>query len=275
MNHYTPFNDNPQVIYVPTDSSTGGIDTHEIDQFRQGVEIRTNHQRFIGNQPKIWSGNLEHTVDVTTIGQARSFVEFDNSLLFGDLPEFDPVAYIQMGPSYPLPIIFNDGPQKEEEAYMEPLTFPFRKWTPEGPFYAHRVAGTVEDGNDIDTIYRNSNRTEQFQDYLDPLQNRHFLDEGSIYWGPIENSIKTPGWIPGTERTLRPFDDTTYGNIPKSLKSANSSLVSILMKMNMNLDGDIRPSQTRSANANTFIYGRDAAIYGTDSIAFSGMTRGS
>lgn len=274
MTLYTPFNDNPEPTFVPTDEDTGGVDTREIDAYRQGVEIRTSHQRFAGNQPKIWAGNLNHVVDVDTIGQARSFVEYENSLLFEDMVEFNAVDYIMSYGNYPLPIIFNEGPQQEEEAFVEPITFPFRKYTPEGPFFARRVAGSIEDGNNFDTVFKNANRIAQFQDYQDPLQIRAFLDEGVSYWGPITNGIDTPGFTPGTERLLRAFDDTTLDDIPQSLR-AGTDMENVLIAMKMNLNEDLRPSCTRSANANTFVYGRDSAIYGTDSIAFLGTTRGS
>lgn len=273
---FTPFDDSQTVIYIPTDEDTGGIDTREIDLYRQGVELRTHHQRFVGNQPKLWSGALDHVVNTTTIGQARSFVEYENSLLFEDLPEFSPVAYIEQGTSYPLPIVMNDGPQQEEEAYMEPITIPFRKYTPEGPFYAHRVAGAIEDGNNFDTVYKNANRTAQFQDYLDPLQIRYFLDEGEQLWGTgdVQDKISTPGYTTGTERLLRAFDDTSLDDVPQSL-SAATDLENVLLLMQMNLNGDLRPAGTRSANANSFVYGRDSSVYGTDSITFIGRTRGS
>lgn len=275
MTEFTPFDDSQQVIYVPTDSDTGGIDTREIDSFRQGVEIQTNKQRFVGNQPKIWAGSLDHIVNVNTIGQARSFVEFENSLLFEDMPIFNAVNYINSNGTYPLPIIFNDGPQAEEEARMEPITIPFRKNSPEGPFYAHRVAGTLEDGNDFDTIFKSSNRISQFESYQSPLQYRVFLDEGAQLWGDGQTSdkIPTPNYTPGTETILRAFDDTTIDDVQESTQ-ATTDLLNVLLQLEMNLDMDMRPPRTRSANANTFIYGRNAKVYGTDSITFLGRTRG-
>jgi hypothetical protein len=270
---FTPFDDSQQVIYIPTDEDTGGISTLEIDPFRQGVEIKTNKQRFISTQPKIWAGSLEHTVEVNAIGQARSFTEFENSPIWSDLPEFDPVSYIELGEDYPLPIVFNEGPQQEEETSLEPITIPFRKNTNEGPFFAHRVAGQLEDGNNFDTIFRNSNQTSQFWDYDSPREQRLFLDEGQQVWGALSNGINTEGYSYGQERLLRAFDDTTIDDIPQST-DASSDLLGVLYGTKMNLDQDFRPSRTRSAGANTFVYGRDSAIYGTESFAFIGLTRG-
>jgi hypothetical protein len=289
---FTPFDDSQQVIYIPTDSGSGGADTLDIDPYRQGVEIKTNRQRFFSTQPKMWSGDLDHVVNTHTIGQARSFVEFDNSPLFLDLPEFDPVSYIVLGTNYPLPIIFNDGPQEEEETIIMPLTIPFRKNSNEGPFYAHRIAGEVDDGNDFDTVFKNANRTTQFWDYDAPRQQRYFLDEGQAIWGPAGEvpggggfffpstaapsalGITTDGYTFGQERLIAAFDDTTMDDIPQSTR-ASSDLLGVLYNMKMNLDLDMRPSRTRSSGANTFVYGRDSAIYGTDSITFLGQIRGS
>lgn len=273
---FTPFDDSRQIVYFSTNTDTGGSDTSEIDAYRQGVEIRTNRHRFYSTQPKIWAGDINHHINVTTIGQARSFTEYKNSLLYQDLPEFDPVAYIVLGLNYPLPIIFNEGPQQEEETSLEPITIPFRKKTTEGPYYAHRVAGSVEDGNNLDTIFKNTNRTSQFFDYDDPLEQSLFLDEGQNFFGDgtLENKIIIDGYSYARERLLRPFDDTAMSSIAKSTK-ASSDLLAILLKMNINLNQDLRPYKTRSAGANTFVYGRDSAIYGTDSIAYLGLTRGS
>ena len=271
---FTPFDDSQQVIYIPTDADTGGTDTSGIDAYRQGVEIKTNKQRFFSTQPKIWSGDFDHVVDLHVLGQARSFVEFDNSPLFQDLPEFDPVSFIVLGLDYPLPIVFNDGPQEEEETIIMPLTIPYRKNSNEGPFYAHRVAGQLEDGNNFDTIFGNSNRTTQFKDYLNPLQQRYFLDEGEAIWGSVSNGIVTDGYTFGQERLIRAFDDNQANALPRTT-NATSDLLAVLNTLDYNLGQDMRPLGTRSANANTFVYGRDSAIYGTDSITFLGTTRGS
>lgn len=272
---FTPFDDSQQVIYIPTDEDTGGSNTSEIDPYRQGVEIRTNRQRFFSTQPKIWAGDFDHAVNTNVIGQARSFVEYDNTLLYTDLPEFNPVSYIELGPDYPLPIVFNNGPQQEEETAIEPITIPFRKNSNEGPFFAHRVAGVIEDGNDFDTIFKNANRTTQFVDYDAPMQQRYFLDEGQTVWSnDLTTGIGSPGYISGGERTLRAFNDTTIDDIPESVRGVNTTLLNVLLQLDMNQNQDMRPARTKSANANTFVYGRDAAIYGTDSIAFLGLTRG-
>lgn len=271
---FTPFDDSQQVIYIPTNSGSGGMDTSQIDQFRQGVEIKTNHDRFMSTQPKIWSGDFDHYITYNPIGQARSFTEYENSQIWGDLPEFNPVLFIELGGDYPLPIVFNDGPQEEEETILEPITIPFRRSSTEGPFFAHRVAGQIEDGNNFDTIFKNSNRTSQFWEYDEPVQQRLFLDEGQAIYGSISDGITTEGYVFGEERLIRAFDDTTLDDIQQST-SASSDLMDVLLGIQMNLNHDFRPARSRSAGANTFIYGRDSYKYNTDSIAYIGKIRGS
>lgn len=271
---FTPFDDSQQIIYIPTNSGSGGMDTSQIDQFRQGVEIKTNHDRFMSTQPKIWSGDFNHYVTYNPIGQARSFTEYENSQIWGDLPEFNPILFIELGGDYPLPIVFNDGPQEEEETILEPITIPFRRNSIEGPFFAHRVAGQIEDGNNFDTVFKNSNRTSQFWEYDEPVQQRLFLDEGQAIYGSISDGITTEGYVFGEERLIRAFDDTTLDDIQQST-SASSDLMDVLLGIKMNLNDDFRPARSRSAGANTFIYGRDSYKYNTDSIAYIGKIRGS
>lgn len=271
---YSPFDDARTVVYIPTDSDTGGIETSAIDPFRQGVEIKTNKQRFVGMQPKIWAGNLDHFVKVTTIGQARSYTEYENTKIFEDLSKYNPVSYIELGSNYPLPIIFNEGPQQEEEASIEPITIPYRKNGTEGPFFARRVAGSVEDGNNIDTVFKNTNKIAQFIDYDPPQDQRWFLDEGTNYWGSSDNGIVIDGYIMASERTLSPFDDTSIDDIPQFIPNITDDMFNVLIQMKVNLNEDFRPNRTKAANANTFVYGRDSSKYGTDSLAYLGLTRG-
>lgn len=273
---FTPFNDTlrstPDNFY-PASTASVGMDTSGVDGYRQGVEINTNRQRFYSTQPKMWSGDLDHAISPHPIGQARSFVEYTNTGSWKDTIKFDPTLYLQLGPLYPLPIVFNDGPAEQEEASLMPLTIPFRIINNEGPVFAHRIRGQVEDGNNFDTAFKNSNRTTMFKDYVDSTQPRPFLDEGQAIWGSV-TGINISGYIFGSERLIRPYDDTAIDVICASTR-ATSDLYNVLVAMSMDLAQDFRPSKTRSSNANTFVYGRDSAIYGTDSIAFMGNIKGS
>lgn len=195
---FTPFNDTDQPrieqAVLAADVVSGGMDTTLVDPYREGVNIRTARHRFNSTQPKLWAGNLNHYVTVRTIGQARSFTEFDNSAVFVDQPisvsnpthpaDFNPIQYIQ-DPEYPFPIIFNNGPQQEEEAIIEPFTIKFRRPSIEGQVTARSVKANLEDGNTFDSDQRAANRIEQFISFTPPNEPRFFLDEGEAYVGEV------------------------------------------------------------------------------------------
>jgi len=184
---FTPFQDTdtPRVQKAIQNfaNATQGYDTAQINQYRQGVSIRTSRHLFETTQPKIWAGNLGHAVRVITIGQARDFTEFEDDPKFEELPEFNPSWYIE-DEDYPFPIIFNNGPQQEEEAIVEPFTIPFRKANPFGNFVPRTPKAGLEDGNNFDNYDGGTNRVEQFIEYNQPRTARFFLDEGVEYWGP-------------------------------------------------------------------------------------------
>lgn len=279
IGEFTPYNDTDgprvQEAVKTFEIGTQGYDTSQIDRFRQGVSMRTNEHVYETMQPKIWAGNLKHVTRVVTIGQARSFTEFFDTKLFEEKPEFNPVWYIE-DPDYPFPIIFNDGPQEEEEAIIEPFTIPMRKKSIEGPFYPRTPKASLEDGNGFDDLRGGTNRVEQFIDYAQPLDPRFFLDEGQEYFGGVNNgSIIIEGFTPVIIRNLDPFNDTKDESIVDRLETNDADFISAVKALDVDLSEDIRETFTRkSATAGGDVYGPDNAIYGTDSIAFRGTTRG-
>lgn len=196
IGEFTPFNDTDgpriQQAVLEFNNVVSGYDTTVVDRFRQGVNLTLPRYVYQSLQPKVWTGRLDHQARVVTIGQARSFTEFEDSTIFEEQPEFNPVWYIE-DPNYPFPIVFNNGPQQEEEAIIEPFTIPMRKNTNIGPFYPRSVKGSVEDGNSFDNLDGSSNFVEQFIDYDAPLDPRFFLDEGQGYFGtfPTASHLNT------------------------------------------------------------------------------------
>jgi len=199
-NEFTPFHDGDTPRTEKASNLriniTQGYDTRAIDKFRQGVSIRTSKDVYGSTQPKIWAGNLNHYVKVTTYGQARDFTEFENDPKFEELPKFNPAWYITASSSsivggnivrmstYPFPIVFNDGPQQEEEASIEPFIIPFRKAYPYGNYFPRSIKANLEDGNNFDNLDGGTTRIEQFIEYDIPTTPRFFLDEGVEYFGP-------------------------------------------------------------------------------------------
>jgi hypothetical protein len=220
----------------------------------------------------------------------RSWTEFENTTEYYDntIP-FDPVYYIKSQNNgiitYPFPIYFNNGPQEGEETSIEPLTIPFRLITSigEGAFPVRRPKGNLEDGNPTQNIPQSNNRILQFIEYNSPLTPNPFLDAGQEYIGSgsIQNAIIREGYVDFILRLGDPFDDTETETIVKELQFNAGSISgqtykNALLKLQLDLDEDIRDTYTqKSATAGYTVYGPDQGRYGTDSIAYSGWSRGS
>lgn len=250
---FTPFDDTQSKPRQPQPTNSG-YDTTSWDVFRQGVEISTNKFRFLGTQPKLWSGNIDGSSDFVTYGQAPSTIDANSIGLeskFNDASNFDPISFVSMGSAYPLPIVFNDGPAQELEAILEPLTIPFRRNTNEGTYHAHAIRGELEDGNNFDSfIALSTNRIEQFSEYSVPINTSFFLDEGPGYFGNISRNP----YASGIEKILTAYDDT------KCDSARDSGILSLNKK---------------SMSAGYTYYGLNAGQVGTDSIAFGGWGLGS
>lgn len=158
---YKPFNDN-EFHYGKTyrTSVTGGIDTREVDNYREGINLRTINDIFNSTQLKVTftdgngdltskpNGELSHEATFVIPGQAPSFVQFTNNNLFADhisgfegyylsgstrLPRT--VQYLvnsakivegSLSSSAVFPFYLNGGPQNEAEAIVELLPVPNR-----------------------------------------------------------------------------------------------------------------------------------------------------
>lgn len=270
---FSPFDDTQNKPRGPR-PTRNGYNTSGWDQYRQGVEIINDRFRFLGTQPKMWSGNTDGSVSVVTYGQPRGAIEENPIGLeskFLDLPRFDPVAYISMGVAYPVPIQFNEGPLQQNEAVLEPLAIPFRKHSNEGPFFAHAIRGELEDGNNFDSyVTRNTNRIEQFVDFAAPKTPRFFLDEGGDTFG----GIRRDPFAADIERKFTPFDDTLPYSPEKRLQTSNSTIKDLVAASARIGDG-LLPYGKKSVPAGWSYYGLNAGQYGTDSIVFGGWARGS
>lgn len=288
---FSPYNDSdPQNSIINAisiyEQVGSGSNTSAVDGLRQGVEIRTNRHLFKSNQPKIWAGNFQHATKITTLGQARSWSEYQNNIAWHDnIIEFNPVQYITDKEQYPFPIYFNNGPQQGEECVIEPLTIPYRleKSVVEGAWPIHRVRGNLEDGNPDTNLPQGNSRTSQLIPYEQQLVSDPFLDFGSYYLGagPIDESIPVEGYIDYVRTVMTPYDDTKDEEIVKQVillgdDSGDEDYLNLLKRLDINLDEDLRQDYTvKSATAGYSVYGPDQARYGTDSVAYVGWLRGS
>jgi len=289
---FTPFDDSNDArvnrAATQTVLATSSIDTREYDAFRQGINISTETYRFKGSGAKIWAGNIHGYTTVRTFGQTISFTEFFNNKSFYDRPDFDPTLYLELGPNYPKPIEFNDGPQQNKECILMPLTIPFRKGLDdnEGPEYVHAVRASLEDGNTVvDQINDFSNRIQQLIEYKVQDEPWPFLDEGQQYFGngygyisgSVTGSIIVDGYLDFVERKIEPFDDTSDQILVKRLTLGLETMISAANELHgFNLDMDIRENREhKSANAGFYVYGPEQGRTGTDSIVYLGTMRGS
>lgn len=195
-------------------ATTGGIDTRPIDGFRQGVELNTVEKFFVSTQPKLWGGSIKfdgrvsHLNETHTYGQAVSFADFFGKSQFDDrLRKFDPSLYIRLGGSYPFPLLFNDGPQQQEENTVEPLTIPYKKSSPESIGYIVRsIHGALEDGQD--NSYSGTVLLSQFIEFGPPIATKQFLDQGEQRLGDtFAGSIIVPGYMSTAQQKAKPFVD--------------------------------------------------------------------
>lgn len=262
--------------------ATPSIDTSAIDEFRQGVEITTEIHRLKGLGAKLWAGNIEGYTNVITIGQSLPFAEFEGSIIFEELPEFDPVAYIKLGPYYPLPIIFNEGPQQNKETNIQPLTIPYRNGLStdiDGKEKPHSMRGSLEDGNqNINKLNGHTSRIEQFIPFETDLIQEPFLDEGQEYFGEVmSGSVVIEGYVWEDERTINPYNERSNDSLIDQLNTTDENLIKILKtSSSLNLDDDIREVYGRaSATAGGDVYGPQMSRTGTDSLAYRLLIRGS
>jgi len=287
LHGFKPFNEVSELVRIQNaldlyETTSDGMNTIRIDQFRQGVDISLPKYQFIGMQPKLWSGNICGFTRVNTYGQFENYVEFTGDPSYNDEKrKFDPVSYINNYQDYPYPLAFNDGPAQGYEASLEPFTIPFRKNTNEDfKMPARGIKGAFGDFEGFEVG--------QSQEYYEYTTHNHcdwfFLDSGTRYIGDgaVEDKIVIDGYVSFDEECISAFNDTR-SNGPQNplidyLSSPDGSLISVLMSSSMdwNLDEDIRGTYTnRSTSAGYTVYGPSQRIYGTDSVSYNGWLRGS
>lgn len=276
---FTPFNDTDQPrveqLVLAHRNTKDGLDTSLIDPYRQGVSVRTNRHRYLGMQPKIGSGNPQHFTNTVTIGQPRDFTQFENDRKFSETPAFNPVQYITDPDSYPYPLQFNDGLQQSETATMEPLTLPSFKpgSAPTSAYQTYGFHGSLEDGNESVHLGKGNSRIEQFVDYdLSPRVSVPFLDEGEEYFA----SVRIEGFVCESIAQIEPYSDIEDEEIIRQLSTNDTDFLEAVRSLDFDLSEDIRGTfRKKSASAGiSYVYGQKAGQYGTDSVAFANLVRG-
>lgn len=253
----------PAKPVLTTDPNT---DTTGFNNLRQGVELKNMSQLYGSSQPKVWGGQVDpygtisHEQDFSTIGEVPAFTNFFGSVAQEDYPTFDIVSYLTLGSAYQFPIWLNGGPQRQQEAAIEPLPILFKLPSSEGVKQARGVHGAWDEEN------------EQFSSYQIAMP---FLDEGEVKFGDsYEGSIVIPGFSSGEPFYQLAFEDTSpeikYTNFLTDLSQPFVDAYAAMTGSNMSFG--VSPLFSSRGNS---CYGPNAARYRTDSFAFVGLARGS
>ena len=258
------------------------------------------------------NSTLNHESTFQTYGQAVDFIQFTGNKLFNDshksyektranknnIQISSVVDYLidngnivdgVLDADNVYPIYLNGGPQFIEEAIVEPLPIPYRLPTNESPQeLARGIFAFYEDGNYGDERRFGANEIQQAQYRDQPLVVRPYLEYGSDYL-IITASGKTqivnirPSAIPDQTFVpkIKPWVDEPPGNYFPSLIGTSLGLVSVTVNglpyCFNNYETSFSSLQTRdqkSSAAGYSYYGPNAGYYGTDSIAFGGLLRG-
>jgi hypothetical protein len=323
---YYPFVDDPY-FYGKTNRSsvvTDGINTTGIDNFREGVNLRTYTELFRSNQPKIFfvdgisdigalqNGDLTHQSAFFTPGQAVDFVQFTGNHLFDDshlivesrrktgfsamvdyLKTNSSIVEGEIDAGQVYPLQMNGGPQYLEEAVIEIFPLPFRFATIESPKeQSYGVFGEFCDGGNIDdearfgslvleqSVYRTLPSRENVRYYLE-LGEEYILVKNNNN-GIIGKVQTKPSAIADESvfRRITPWSDTPKNEyFPRF--TGTEDLLGVMVNgqpyFTRNYGTTAVELQTRdkkSSTAGYSYYGPNVGYYGTDSIAFGGLLRG-
>lgn len=253
----------------------------QINKFRQGVEL--NGQKVINSaQPKIWSGHrdasgsIDNKLKNLVIGAPNS-TTVAGERIFNDLRrEYNSIDYLQLGNSFPLPVVFNGGPENlYGRGIIEPLTIEDRLPTNESiksishtikAFYdevsSHKWFGKLRGSNKIVKSYNPSETL-----------NSPFIDFSGYCFGsgnPSGSVVLGNSFFDISLATIKPYNDTScdvaisrsYGNHLENTTMLNY-IKTFEFENKFLLNGEIQ-----NGNGLPFVYGRFANFAKHDSIAF-------
>jgi hypothetical protein len=278
---FTPFQDSNKArinAAVNLSANTNpGMDTREIDSYRQGIEISSNTYRFAGSTAKIWSGNIKGCTKIQTLGQSVSFTEYEGTKIFEETQVYQPVNYINSTEEVYFASTVDDIPVDNVEAVIAPFTIKNRFGLNKGydPQGMQGIHGVLEDGNEsYYTVNPSSCIIEQFITFNDTKDNSHFNDcDNPSPKDSTENKLDR--FETGT--TIIPYNDTGSNTIIRKINTTDVNFIKLIFgtTVDINLDEDIRETYGRaSAAAGHTVYGPNGSECGTDSIAYIGLIKG-
>jgi hypothetical protein len=258
--------------YTPTKKSsnifTSSINTSQIDQYRQGIELTTQKYYDTG-MVKIHAGEQGHILNPIYIGNDIDIIFRKDDMSFSELDSFNPVTYIQ---NQEFPTVINDGNLSlfyGLNGIVEPLTIrdciTFKNI--ELPYTIHSIKASMTNAAQ-DNFLASSEIVSC--DYLIHDNNPAYIDSGdnncSIDQSIIlnENRSITQPFIDQKIPKNIPFSNTTQSDLGAALCQQLTTTSSYSTN-----DSYIRYNQSTAAMG--FIYDNVQGV-GTDSITFGGMT---
>jgi hypothetical protein len=253
-----------------------------VDRFRQGIELSNRKDAFQKTiQPKIWSGHRDRSGSIDNklkdlgVGMPIS-VNSTEQTSYNDLRrEYKSIDYLQLGNRFPLPIVFNNGPENlYGRGIIEPLTIPERLPTNEAiksishtikAFYdtvsPHKWFGQNRGGITIERYY-NPQKTlsSPFIDFIGERFGNGY-PSGSVIIG---------GFFDNTQATIAPYDDSKI-NIIVSRSYANHLENTDFLNFVKNIDFEnkfLTEGKIQAGSGLPFVYGKQAMFAKHDSMAF-------
>jgi len=246
---------------------TGSINTTEIDQFRQGVEL-TSYKHFYAGVTrgicKIHAGDPGNIPKKNSYGFDRNFRK---EKYYHDIEYFDPVDYLLAERVFTYPIITGDNDETENYNFngvIEPFAIRpvISFFSIDVPFEAHDVRVNIEDGNS--DITRAHSRISNVYEKNPPFRIVPWLDMIDLV-GEVKK-VPTMGFFNDDRTFISPFNDQTRK------VELSAMLEGMLLAAAENLQGSTENyiSKGYMSAPCGWMYD-DVSLAGTDSLAFGGL----
>jgi hypothetical protein len=270
------YNESPAEVINSSPVNTSSIQTSQIDQFRQGVEI-TQNKHTIGNV-KIYAGTPGHFVKPLCYGISGNEILGLNSCV--ELDNFDAVTYVssQENALYPeevltFPIVLNGNDEVDFSfnGIIEPFTIrnvaDFK--STDFPYELRTYRGSLESGN-ANPFYLSNDQVLSI-DYWEIRDNASwYLDSYSVI-DPSGSYFQPIPYVNGDLNKISTFDDAkvyikTFGI---SEISMGADMLNAILAMSSSTSNYVPPGKKSATSGFVF---DNTGYAGIDSIAFGGMT---
>ena len=278
------FNEGPENKANIISVNTSSINTSEVDQFRQGVEMSLDKHNV--GMYKISAGTPGHIIDPNSFGTVNMNIVEAN--FNKDLDYFDPVVYVKaqepgkdFSKIFTFPIVTSNFNQSENfslNGVIEP--FAIRSvasfFSIEFPFESHSVKGSMMGGNN-DPWYKSSDRIltvdlrpSQKLDDRTYTNDDTYLDSFTVI--TASSPIQPQGYVNHYLNKQTSFVDSQVyvKNVGMTVETNGQDMVNVFIAtMTSSLGENYITPDKKSATAG-FVY--DNTSLGTDSIVYGGLT---